>query len=102
MFGLSKPTTLTLADELARDRSGALMRRLYHDDAYLRRFDAEVVAITTYESQRAGVLHRTAFYPEAGGQLDDRGRLGALAVVDTQETDDGTIVHLVEGEAPVV
>lgn len=79
-----------------------MTRRLYHDDAYLRRFDAEVVAITAYKARPAVVLDRTAFYPEAGGQLGDRGRLGDLAVVDTQETDDGTIVHLVEGDAPAV
>jgi alanyl-tRNA synthetase len=73
-----------------------MTHRLYHGDGYLRRFDAEVVAITTYKARPAVVLDRTAFYPEAGGQLGDRGRLGELAVVDTQEADDGTIVHLVE------
>jgi len=73
-----------------------MTRRLYHDDAYLRRFDAEVVAITTYRNRPAVVLDQTAFYPEAGGQLGDRGQLGGAQVVDTQETDDGTIVHLVE------
>ena len=46
------------------------------------------------------MLDRTAFYPEAGGQLGDRGTLGGVAVVDTQEHDDGTIVHLVDGEPP--
>jgi alanyl-tRNA synthetase len=79
-----------------------MTHRLYHDDAYLRRFDAEVVAIATHRSRPAVVLDRTAFYPEAGGQLGDRGRLGELAVLDTQEADDGTIVHLVEGELPAV
>src|SRR5215468_4524151 len=79
-----------------------MTHRLYHDDAYLRRFDAEVVAITTYRSRPAVVLDRTTFYPEAGGQLGDRGRLGELAVIDTQEADDGAIVHLIEGEPPAV
>ena len=79
-----------------------MTRRLYHDDAYLRRFDADVVAITTYKATPAVVLDRTAFYPEAGGQLGDRGQLAGAQVIDTQETDDGTIVHLIDGEPPQV
>jgi alanyl-tRNA synthetase len=77
-------------------------RRLYHEDAYTRRFDAEVVAHAAYKGAPAIVLDQTAFYPEAGGQLGDRGVLGGLDVTDTQELDDGTIVHLVSGELPAV
>ncbi len=78
--------------------------RLYHDDAYLRRFDAIVVAHAAYKDRPALVLDRTAFYPEAGGQLGDRGTLAGLAVEDTQELDDGTIVHVVPAstELPAV
>jgi len=72
-----------------------MTKRLYHDDAYLRRFDATVVAMTTFRDRPAVVLDQTAFYPEAGGQLGDRGTLGGIAVLDTQEQDDGTIVHVV-------
>jgi len=79
-----------------------MTRRLYHDDATSRRFDAEVAAITTWKGQPAVVLDRTAFYPEAGGQLGDRGTLGGATVIDTQETDDKTIVHLITGDAPAV
>jgi alanyl-tRNA synthetase len=75
-----------------------MTRRLYHDDAFLRRFDAEVVAVTA----QGVILDQTAFYPEAGGQLGDRGTLGELAVRDTQETDDGRIVHVVDGTPPAV
>ena len=82
-------------------RGGPVTRRLYHDDAYLRRFDAEVVAHASYKDRPAVVLAHTAFYPEAGGQLGDRGTLGGVQVVDTQETDAG-IVHVVDGELPAV
>ena len=73
-----------------------MTRRLYHEDSYLRRFDATVVAMTTYKDRPAVVLDQTAFYPEAGGQLGDRGSINGIAVHDTQELDDGTIVHVVD------
>ena len=75
-------------------------RRLYHDDSYLRRFEATVLAITTYQDRPAIVLDATAFYPEAGGQLGDRGTLGGAMITDTQELDDGTIVHVFTGDPP--
>jgi alanyl-tRNA synthetase len=77
-------------------------RRLYHDDAYLKRFDASVIAHVRHGDHAALVLDATAFYPEAGGQLGDHGRIGDAIVRDTQELDDGTIVHLIEGELPPV
>ena len=44
---------------------------LYHEDSYLRRFDATVVAV----DGRALALDRTAFYPGGGGQMADQGAL---------------------------
>lgn len=44
---------------------------LYHDDSYVRTFDASVVAL----DGRAIALNRTAFYPGGGGQMADRGAL---------------------------
>lgn len=79
-----------------------MTRRLYHEDSYQRRFDANVVAHVTIKDQPAVVLDQTAFYPEAGGQLGDRGTLGGLEVRDTQELDDGRIAHLVIGELPAL
>ena len=79
-----------------------MTRRLYHDDATLRRFDAVVLAHTTVTGKPAVVLDRTAFYPEAGGQLGDHGSLGDLAVLDTQEQDDGSIAHVIDGALPAI
>ncbi len=75
-----------------------MTRRLYHDDAALRRFDAEVVALTTYKARPAIVLAETAFYPEAGGQLSDVGTIDlggkTFIVDDVTLDDDGTILRL--------
>jgi len=76
-------------------------RRLYHDDSALRRFDATVIAHAQHAGKPAVVLDATAFYPEAGGQLGDRGTVAGIAVIDTQEQD-GVIIHVVDGAAPEI
>jgi len=50
---------------------------LYHDDSYLRTFDARIVALETAPTVGAVALalDRTAFYPGGGGQMADRGTL---------------------------
>ena len=45
------------------------------------------------------VLDRTAFYPESGGQMADRGELAGHRVVDVQVDDDGAVHHVLEGGA---
>jgi misacylated tRNA(Ala) deacylase len=44
---------------------------LYHDDSYLRQFEANVTAV----AGNALALDRTAFYPGGGGQMADHGAL---------------------------
>ena len=46
---------------------------LYQTDAYMREFDAAVMAAD--ENQHAVLLDRTAFYPGGGGQPADTGQL---------------------------
>lgn len=76
-----------------------MTERLYLDDPYLARFDAEVVAERRLGDRPAVVLSRTAFYPEGGGQPADHGALGGVRVVDVQEVD-GEILHALEGAPP--
>ena len=75
-----------------------MTERLYYTDAYLAEFDAAVIRVVAHEGRHAAVLDRTAFYPTSGGQPFDTGRLGSARVVDVAESDDGDILHILEGE----
>jgi misacylated tRNA(Ala) deacylase len=62
---------------------------LYLDDAYLRTFDATVIAATT----DAVALDRTAFYPGGGGQPADAGHLGNARVTNVFKDPGGLVWH---------
>jgi len=69
--------------------------RLYLRDPYLRSFRARVVEMRDLDGKPAAVLDQSAFYPEGGGQPGDRGTLGGVRVLDTQERG-GAVLHVVE------
>ena len=66
--------------------------KLYYQDAFMRQFDATVLACTADKKEWDVVLDRTAFYPEGGGQAADHGTLGGVNVRDVHERD-GVIHH---------
>ena len=70
--------------------------RLYYADPFLHRFTGRVVAHGTWSGAPSVVLDRTAFYPEAGGQMADRGVLGGLPVRDVQVDDAGAVHHVLD------
>jgi alanyl-tRNA synthetase len=76
--------------------------RLYYDAPLLCDFEAEVIAPASFEGRPSVLLDRTAFYPESGGQMADRGRLGGAAVLDVQVDEQNQVHHLVEGPLPAV
>ena len=76
-----------------------MTRLLFREDAYATTFEAGVLEI---EGRRV-LLDRTLFYPEAGGQSADAGRLdwagGAAKVTDVQKGAGG-VWHELEGSVP--
>lgn len=69
-----------------------MTERLFENDAYLWVCDAVVTACEPAKKGYAVELDRTVFFPEGGGQLSDRGKLGGAAVTHVAE-EAGRIVH---------
>ena len=79
-------------------------RRLYYDDSFQREFDARVLSCE-HEPPRPTptwgvVLDSTAFYPTAGGQPNDLGRLDEAHVLDVRDDGDD-ILHIIDRELPL-
>jgi alanyl-tRNA synthetase len=74
--------------------------RLYLHDAMLLDFEATVVAHARFRGAPSLILDRTAFYPESGGQMADRGTLGGVPVRDVQLDGAGEVHHLLAGALP--
>lgn len=73
---------------------------LFREDPYLKACEATVVAV----HENAVELDRTVFYPMAGGQAGDTGRIGAFQVVDTRKGSrpDAVLHLLAPGTMPAV
>ncbi len=78
-----------------------LTERLYYQDPLLNRFEARVIAISRLGSRPAVVLDRSAFYPESGGQMADRGTLGDSEVLDVQLDAEKSVLHVLPQDAPI-
>jgi misacylated tRNA(Ala) deacylase len=72
---------------------------LAHTDAYLKEFEATVVAVNTEEN--AVALDKTAFYPGGGGQPHDLGWLDDQSVTKVKRQGEH-IWHWLEGNLPAV
>lgn len=87
-----------------KERTASLpaTRLLYYEDAYMRKFEANVVA--TFEDQYF-VLNQTCFYAEGGGQPSDQGRIQLNGrdwkIVDAQRIGNVTIHTTDHGVPPV-
>ncbi|MEM9950614.1 MAG: alanyl-tRNA editing protein [Chloroflexota bacterium] len=73
---------------------------LYHTDAYLKEFEAEVISVN--KEQNGILLDRTAFYPGGGGQPYDTGKF----IIDGQEISVPKVkrgnLHIIDGDLPPI
>jgi alanyl-tRNA synthetase len=77
-----------------------MTKKLFHNDSYQKKFKAKVIAIEYRKGNTVLTLDQTCFYPNAGGQLCDRGNIEGFPVFNVQESN-GQIYHYIEGEMPV-
>jgi alanyl-tRNA synthetase len=74
--------------------------QLYYKDHYTREFDAKVLWTKGFKI----ILDKTAFYPEGGGQLADKGTLsknGVKLSVKNVIKEGNTIIHVIDGNLDV-
>lgn len=88
------------------------MKKLYYEDVHMTEFEATVTECTYDEKKKVYkiVLNQTAFFPEEGGQVADKGTLSfvqgmgleptSLSLLDAHIKQD-IIYHYVEKEIPV-
>jgi alanyl-tRNA synthetase len=70
--------------------------RRYYENVELDRCEATILSIETVEGRRAAILDSTIFYPEGGGQSDDRGTINGVAVTEVRERGE-EVLHYIEG-----
>ncbi len=70
-----------------------MTEKLYEQDAFLVKFEAQVLSCEKGKKGFDIVLDRTAFYPEGGGQPWDTGTLGDAKVLEVHQRD-GEIIHI--------
>ena len=73
-----------------------MTEKLYGKDQYIRKFRANVLSCVKNGDKYYVILDKTAFFPEGGGQPGDRGIIGGVKVIDTQEQGED-ILHICDG-----
>ena len=72
-----------------------MTRKLFHHDSYQTNFQAKIVDQYPDKGKYAVILDQTSFYPNAGGQICDSGKINGIPVIDVQELG-GKIIHYLQ------
>ena len=74
--------------------------KLYLTDPCTVAFRARIFACDrSHDHGTAVVLDQTYFFPESGGQTADTGSIGEFSVVDVQESDNDTVLHILKPDS---
>ncbi len=78
------------------------MTKLFYEDIHITEFDATVTECIYNEKSKNYeiILDRTAFFPEEGGQVADKGTLNGQAVLDVRIKND-IISHIMAEAIPI-
>ena len=69
--------------------------KLYLENSYLTKFEAEIIESFYFDNQPAVILNQTAFYPTSGGQMHDIGEINNTPVINVIEDND-SIIHILD------
>ena len=72
-----------------------MTEKLYDKDSHLKEFEGTVLSCEKQGENYAVTLDRTAFFPEGGGQLSDRGCVGDARILDVR-INNGEIFHFAD------
>lgn len=97
---MSKSEDFVLPPELGARLTGLpRTQALYHEDSYLREFEAQVLKSVAIEERSYVALDKTVFFPEGGGQPGDRGTMElqgiSFDVLDTKPLGE-LVVHILD------
>ena len=73
-----------------------MTERLYYNETYLTKFQAEVTAVRAKDGKYEITLDRSAFYPTSGGQPYDTGVIGSAQVLDVYVDGEGEVWHVID------
>jgi alanyl-tRNA synthetase len=84
---------MEISDGIVYNSCINMAEKIFQNNPYVLEFQSRVQAAKRSESGYEVILEATAFYPEAGGQLCDKGVLDNREITGVTENEQGEIIH---------